>query len=65
MLSSFFSNINSYRNSNISLNSFRCNNYKYLGILEAETTRQTEMKEKIRKEYIRRTKNFLKSNSCP
>ena len=29
--------------------------YKYLGILEADTIKQVEMKEKIRKEYFRRT----------
>ena len=29
-------------------------NYKYLGILEADTIDQTEMKEKIRKENLRR-----------
>ena len=30
--------------------------YKYLGILEADTIKQVEMKEKIKKEYLRRTK---------
>ena len=30
--------------------------YKYLGILEAYTIKQVEMKEKIKKEYLRRTK---------
>ena len=30
--------------------------YKYLGILEADTIKQGEMKDKIQKEYLRRTK---------
>ena len=30
--------------------------YKYLGILEADTIKQAEMKEKIQKEYLRRTR---------
>ena len=34
--------------------------YKYLGILEAETIKQQEMKEKSKKEYIRRNKKLLK-----
>ena len=34
--------------------------YKYLGILEPDTIKQ-EMKEKIKKEYFRRTRNILKS----
>ena len=29
--------------------------YKYLGISEADTIKQVEMKEKIKKEYLRRT----------
>ena len=29
---------------------------EYLGILEANTIKQVEMKEKIRKEYLRRTR---------
>ena len=29
--------------------------YKYVGILEADTIKQVEMKEKIQKEYFRRT----------
>ena len=32
--------------------------YKYLGILKADPTKQVEMKDKIRKEYLRRTKNY-------
>ena len=35
--------------------------YKYLGILEADTTKQLEMKEKIKKEYLRRTRKLLKT----
>ena len=35
--------------------------YKYLGILEADTTKQVEMKEKIQKEYLRRTKKLLRT----
>ena len=30
--------------------------YKYLGILEADTIKQAEMKEKIKKKYLRRTR---------
>ena len=30
--------------------------YKYLGILEADTIKQVEMKEKIKKEYLRITR---------
>ena len=33
--------------------------YKYLGILEAGTIKQVEMKEKILKEYLRRTRKLL------
>ena len=35
--------------------------YKYLGILEADTNKQEEMKNKIQKEYIRRTRKLLKT----
>ena len=35
--------------------------YKYLGILEADTIKQMEMKEKIQKEYLRRTRKLLKT----
>ena len=31
---------------------------KYLGILEADTIKQVEMKDKIRKEYLRRTREL-------
>ena len=33
--------------------------YKYLGILEADNIKQAEMKEKIQKEYLRRTRKLL------
>ena len=35
--------------------------YKYLGILKADTIKQVEMKDKIRKEYLRRTRKLLKT----
>ena len=35
--------------------------YKYLGILEADTTKQVEMKDTIRKEYLRRTRKLLET----
>ena len=35
--------------------------YKYLGILEADTIKQVEIKEKIKKEYLRRTRKLLKT----
>ena len=35
--------------------------YKYLGILEAHTIKQVEMKEKIKKEYLRRTRKLLET----
>ena len=35
--------------------------YKYLGILEADTIKQGEMKNKIQKEYLRRTRKLLKT----
>ncbi len=36
-------------------------NYKYLGILEADIIKQVEMKEKIKKEYLRRTRKLLET----
>ena len=33
--------------------------YKYLGILEADTIKQVEMKEKIEKEYLGKTRELL------
>ena len=39
--------------------------YKYLGILEADTIKQVEMKENIKKEYLMRTKKLLETKlSC-
>ena len=35
--------------------------YKYLGILGADTIKQVAMKEKIQKEYFRRTRKLLKT----
>ena len=35
--------------------------YKYIGILEADTIKQVEMKDKIRKEYLRRTRKLLET----
>ena len=35
--------------------------YKYLGILEADTIKQVEMKDKIRNEYLRRTRKLLET----
>ena len=38
--------------------------YKYLGILEADTIKQVEMKEKIKKKYLWRTRKLLKTKLC-
>ena len=38
--------------------------YKYLDILEADTIKQVEMKEKIKKEYLRRTRKLLETKLC-
>ena len=35
--------------------------YKYLDILEADTIRKVEMKDKIQKEYLRRTTKLLET----
>ena len=35
--------------------------YEYLGILEADTITQVEMKEKIKKKYFRRTRKLLET----
>ena len=35
--------------------------YKYLGILEAESIKQVEMKDKIQKEYLRRIRKLLET----
>ena len=37
--------------------------YKYLSILGAETIKQVEMKEKIQKEYLRRTRKLLETKT--
>ena len=40
--------------------------YKNLGILEAGTIKQVDMKNKIQKEYLRRSRNLLETKfSCP
>ena len=36
--------------------------YKYLGILERDTIKQVEMKEKIKKEFLKRTRELLKKH---
>ena len=36
--------------------------YKYLGILEADITKRGEMKEKIKKEYLRKTRRLLQTS---
>ena len=38
--------------------------YKYLGIFEADTLKQVEMKEKIKKEYLRITRKLLETKLC-
>ena len=35
--------------------------YKYLGILEADTIKQVQMKDTIRKKYLRRTRKLLET----
>ena len=35
--------------------------FKYLGILEADTIKQEEMKEKVKNEYLRRTRKPLET----
>ena len=35
--------------------------YKYMGILEADTITRVEMKVKIKKEYLRRTRKLLET----
>ena len=35
--------------------------YKYSGILKADTIKQVEMKDKIQKEYLRRTRKLLET----
>ena len=39
--------------------------FKYLGILESDTIKQVEMKDKIKEEYLRRTRKLLETKlSC-
>ena len=38
--------------------------YKYLGVLEADTIKQMEVKEKIKKEYLRRIRKLLETKWC-
>ena len=38
--------------------------FKKLGILEADTIKQVEMKEKIKKEYLRRARKLLETKLC-
>ena len=54
---------NNNNNNNINNNYYNNNNetYKYLGILEADTIKQVEMKDRIQKEYFRRTRKLLKT----
>ena len=37
-------------------------NHRYLGTLEVDTTKQAEMKEKTKKEYLRKTRKLLEIN---
>ena len=39
-------------------------NYKYLGILEADTVKQNEMKSRVKQEYLRRTRKLLETKLC-
>ena len=38
--------------------------YKYLGLLEADTIKQVDMKEKIKKECYRRSRKLLETKLC-
>ena len=38
--------------------------YNYLGILEPDTIKQAEMKEKIKNEYLRRTRKLIETKLC-
>ena len=38
--------------------------YKYKGILEADTIKKVEMKEKIKKEYLRWTRKLFETKLC-
>ena len=37
--------------------------YKYLGIIQADQIRYTEMKEKVKTEYLRRVRKVLETNT--
>ena len=37
--------------------------YKYMGILETDIIKQVQLKDKIQKEYCRRTRKILKTKS--
>ena len=37
--------------------------YKYLGILEADTIKQVKMKEKLNKEYLKKTRKLLETKT--
>ena len=39
-------------------------NYKYLGILEVDTIKQTDMEPKIRTEYFKKTRKLLEPKLC-
>ena len=39
-------------------------NYKYLGILNSDTIKQVEMKEKLRNEFLRKMKKLLETKFC-
>ena len=38
--------------------------YKYVSVLEADTIKQVEMKEKIKKEYLKRNRKVLETKLC-
>ena len=39
-------------------------NNRYLGLLDADTIKQEEMKEKVVKKYFRRTRKLFESKLC-
>ena len=61
-------NINNGRNrlakSKKNQTAWRNENHKYLGILDADTIKQAEMKAKVREKYLRRTRKLLESKFC-
>ena len=56
---SAYADVKNYNNNNSSLGENET--YKYKGILEADTMKQVEMKDKIQKEYLRRTRKLLET----